>query len=875
MSGDNSPRFKRYALKITLIYLLIRGLPELLFFVFYLLPEATVQSLVQTQSVWLRHLYPVLPLQVLTLPLGFQYALALVPVLIIECLLVFLFSAWFIRRRPWAAERPSNKGRWIILVLATLAWSYFVRLQILGHFQHLWVEELQTLEAKGGDWFELMPPILLQANRTITSLLYTTMPLWAWVPVWLHFLFAKKPVDTTHDTAFADSNHSASVVAPLQKSIAFTSFLLGCLGLHFVLVLLTYLGLWPWAAQLSDIQPPLDVLDALSLPLSLSQIVFASLICLLAATIYVRRLTIARPNTFGLVIKPLLSGVIAYLLTSFLILALVWAWMWLNPGFVESLPRQLSRNPESGLALAIALNLVAMALLCIASGRLRQSPRRWTGVLAVLMLCASIPLYVGWTLASANMGAAGGTPGMAVTGKLGDARWRSMEQWCTGVVETRHGTWLVGRNEDSSGAAPSYIPDGVQDLSKLVMSEDEAASQRRFSLFNSRSVLTTLSLLQDDGTFKMVATVPDVTCLVVSPKSDTLFLFTGIDRPRPSSPSLPANEQTAVFRSTDHGATWTLLESGFMTEVDGLAWNIKPTFSSDQEVWAWGKEPPSDDEPTGIWGRPEPASTRRDANGNETRPTALFYSSDQGQTSAVVYSPEPLIAPVSYLREMIGQPTADFSSRRDMDQERFVVQVSDTRAYAWASEFMWYSVGEAQHRTMLMTRAELSRTTSSGEWQITKVTRHPELRVQHLSTSLDGRTYAILQDKDGEWLAKLDTQTGEWIERQKTPSLLPQWLAEDRTSARYFWNNGDYQVVSEWGDTVVPRLIIPVSKDRAEIDTDAHFYTRDGGRTWHQLAIPGYLGVMGLSPAGSKLYWSKGDWYENDEPLQWQYDLAR
>lgn len=874
MSGDNSPRFKRYALKITLIYLLIRGLPELLFFIFYLLPEATIQSLVQTHSAWLRHLYPVVPLQILNLPLGFQHALALVPVLMIECLLVFLFSAWLIRRRPWTAERPSNKARWIILVLATLIWSYVVRLQILGHFQHLWVEELQTLQAKGGDWFELMPPILLQANRTITSLLYATMPLWAWVPVWLHFLLAKKPVGTTHDTAIVDGNHPANMAVPLQKSIAFASFLLGCLGLHFVLVLLTYIGLWPWAAQLSDTQLPLDVLNGLSLPLSLSQIVFASLICLLAASIYVRRLTITRPSLFALVIKPLLSGVIAYLLTSFLILALVWIWMWLNPELIESLPRQLSRNPEAGLTFAIVLNLVAMLLLCLASGRLRQSPRRWTGVLVILMACASIPLYVGWILASTNMGAAGGTPGMAVTGKLGDARWRSMEQWCTGVVETRHGTWLVGRNEESSGS-PSYIPPGVPDLSELILGKDEAASQRRFNLFSSRSMLTTLSLLQDDGTFKMVATVPDVTCLMVSPESGTLFLFTGIDRPRSSSPSLTESEQTAIFRSTDHGATWTWLESGFMTEVDRLAWSIKPTFSSDQHVWAWGKEPPSEDEPAGIWGRPEPAPTRRDANGNETRPTALFYSSDQGQTSTVVYSPEPLIAPVSYLREMTGQPNGDFSSRRDMDQERFVVQVNDTRAYVWASEFMWYSVGNAQHRTMLMTRAELSRPDPSGEWQITKVTRHPELRVEHLSTSHDGRTYAILQDKDGEWLAKLDTQTGEWIERQKTPSLLPGWLAENRTSARYFWNNGDYQVVSEWGDTVVSRLIIPFSKDRAEIDTDAHFYTRDGGRTWHQLAIPGYLGVMGLSPTGSKLYWSKGDWYENDEPLQWQYDLAQ
>ena len=105
--------------------------------------------------------------------------------------------------------------------------------------------------------------------------------------------------------------------------------------------------------------------------------------------------------------------------------------------------------------------------------------------------------------------------------------------------------------------------------------------------------------------------------------------------------------------------------------------------------------------------------------------------------------------------------------------------------------------------------------------------------------------------------------------------MLPGWLAEDQTATRYFWSNGDYQVVSLWGKTVLPRWLMPFSEERAEIDTDAHFYTRDGGRRWHQLAIPGYLGVMGLSAYGSTLYWSKGNWYSNDEPQQWEYDLSK
>lgn len=176
---------------------------------------------------------------------------------------------------------------------------------------------------------------------------------------------------------------------------------------------------------------------------------------------------------------------------------------------------------------------------------------------------------------------------------------------------------------------------------------------------------------------------------------------------------------------------------------------------------------------------------------------------------------------------------------------------------------------------MITSRIELAREEAGAEWRVENITRSKAQWLKHLSTSGDGQTYGIVQDEQGEWLARLDPDTGEWSQRQPTPELFPAWLAEDQTSVRYFWSNGKYQVISKWGDTVLPRVLLPFAKDRIELDTDAHFFTRDGGRNWHQLAIPGYLGVMGLSSHGSQLFWTKGNWYTNDEPLVWQYDLTR
>jgi len=866
MHPDNS-LLLRHALKLTLIYLAIRTVPILLLYVINALPEDAYLSVTESHGFWLTHLYPVLPVWVAGLPIGFQMALVLFPVLVIEGLLVFLLSGWFLRRKPEVARRTGRK-HWVLFGLAVAIWSFGMRHQWLAYVQSLATAEVMARQDEL-DWLDELPFMLMQAHWTLIAVCYATALLWAWLPTWLHFRGAKNTADLTAEVDAGSVDNALMNSVPLQRAVEFVSFLLGCLLVHFALVQAVYTGLWPWLAERAGLS--LDPFDGPALLLTLSQILLATLVCALAAYVYTRRLVLDTAPSLSRCVRVLLAGAASYLLASVVFLALVWLLLWLNPGLMESLLQELSYSPQSGVIFALLFNVGALVLLCVLSDRMRASPRRWSAVLGGVILLAGVPVYVGWTIVASNNGTAGHQPGLAVTGELDDARWRNMEQWCTGVVETGHGTWLVGRYETTSASA-SYIPDDAVDLAQLMADDEEAGEYRGLGMFGSRPALTTLARLQDDGRFHVVATVPEVACLVVAPESEALFLFTGLKRPRSSSSSFG---QTAVFRSADHGVSWEWLEAGVMPEVQSLAWSLEPVFTSDQDMWAWGAEPRSEDDSYSSWNRPQTEPSRQGADGTVLKPTALFHSADQGRTSTVIYSPESLVASVDYLRSMVGEPEATFSRSRYMDQERFVVQVDDRRAYAWVSERTWYHLGDDGHRLLLTTVAELSRSGSDAEWVVSAVTREPGVAIEHLVTSVDGRTHAILRDEEGEWLARLDSQSGAWVERRKTPSLLPHWLAEDGTSTRYFWSNGDYQVVSKWGYTVVPRLLIPFSRERAELQTDAHFYTRDGGRSWRQLAIPGYLGVMGLSPRGSKLYWSKGNWYSNDEPQQWEYDLAR
>lgn len=401
MSANESTLTTRHALKITLIYLLIRCIPELLFAA-GLVPAQTFDTLAQSYGGWLHHIYPIMPEHVSSVPYGFQRALALLPVLVIEVTLVFLFSAWFLRRKPLVAGSTS-KGCWIALVLATVIWSIAVRHQLLAYVQSfaadVFVEQLDD-----ATWLDDWPFLLLEAHWTVTVALYATVPLWAWVPVWLHFRFAKGSAAATGNLSATEVSSTPGAVSGaekdpgLQRVAVFASFFLGCVALHFALVQMTYLGLWPWAVGLSQIDLPLETRYASGLPLTVSQIVLSTLICALAAYVYVRRfasgaVVVSRQWFF----KPLLAGAATYLLTSFLVLVLIWLTIWLDPGVVDSVLRQVSYEPALGTVFVVVLSIGALALLCFMSDRFGKSPRFWSAVLGALFLCVSVPAYVGWS----------------------------------------------------------------------------------------------------------------------------------------------------------------------------------------------------------------------------------------------------------------------------------------------------------------------------------------------------------------------------------------------------------------------------------------------------------------------------------------------
>lgn len=302
MPADDSALTTRYALRVALIYLVIRSLPILLLYIINALPAETYLAVVENHGPWLAHFYPVMPVWLMSLPVGFQEALVLFPVLMIEVLLVFLLSTWFLRRRPWVVH-SGDRRRWVLLVLAILIWSFGVRHQVLAQVQSAVTAELLAGQDEAG-WLEALPFLLIQAHWKLAAVFYATALLWAWLPVWLHFRFARKAAGAT-----IPDSPDAGGASGLSRSVVFASFLLGCLLLHFALVQSFYLGLWPWLA--GQVRAPLDGFDEAGLPLILSQILFATLVCALAAWVYTRRFVAGAGSAVWQGCKVLLAGSLA------------------------------------------------------------------------------------------------------------------------------------------------------------------------------------------------------------------------------------------------------------------------------------------------------------------------------------------------------------------------------------------------------------------------------------------------------------------------------------------------------------------------------------------------------------------------------------
>lgn len=471
--------------------------------------------------------------------------------------------------------------------------------------------------------------------------------------------------------------------------------------------------------------------------------------------------------------------------------------------------------------------------------------------LAVRVLGGAVALaglgYMG-LLARGKLEIGGASPDERTLGRLADVNQRAMEQFCTGVVATPAGTWLVGRREDVEGQDFGFAH-GATDLSAGLPANAHALSRdRQFSV---------ISRLDAKGGFEVVATVPDVACLRATPDGRSLFALTGIDRAEAASGE---RAQTAIFRSDDQGRSWQLLKTGLFPQANWLAWSLAPYFYDNRSVWAWREHDEEPDEGT-------PA-------GAGTLASGLQHSADGGATVEDIAASGPLLLSRDEILKLTApNPNWGDSQGRHGEVQRHVVQLDANRAVLWVSQVFSYAVGDGiylDHHVRVTSRAELRR---DGErWRMGAVQREHGVALEQVLDNHAGQVVGVLRDADGESakIALLDKDTLGW----KPQGPLPSAFGPLGTSGlRELYASRGAIVANVMSHHEVPRWLYPWGREAASVSADAVFYSTDWGRSWSKLAIGGYLGVLGIEAEKDRVFWARGNWYSSRDLSVLSYGL--
>jgi hypothetical protein len=495
-------------------------------------------------------------------------------------------------------------------------------------------------------------------------------------------------------------------------------------------------------------------------------------------------------------------------------------------------------------------------------------PRFYVALLIALI--AFVNLFLAWGLLRAKLELGGSAPGEGSAGAVAFIEQRAMQQYCTGVVATPQGTWLVGRVDDANPTSYTQQLDKPPLAIESLLGSDYQANGSSGSsgfagntLFGmmadtyDRSSATFVSRLDSDGKFQVVATVGEDACLLANPDGTSVFLLTGLKRPTGNPARYPVEQpdQRAIFRSDDQGASWRWLREGLFPQAEDTGWNLKPSFFG-TAMWVWSDH--SND----------PSLTTAGDTG------VLYHSPDLGEHVEAIDTPAALAVTRGYAisRQPADSAAAELGYR---DTRRFVVQTAPDRVFVWISQRFPYYRPEGRYvEGAVTTTASVELHLQNGHWRAGALRRDDGLFIEEVQQSSDGHIYAVFDagDTPAQRVAEFDPANRSWHINGSLPNPFLPLPSERRI--RDFLVGRKALVVSIMADFEAPVWLNPWREEPARVSADAAYYSTDGGRSWKKLDLPGYLGIMGIDPANDRLFGAHGNWYESSDQTVRSFRLA-
>lgn len=462
----------------------------------------------------------------------------------------------------------------------------------------------------------------------------------------------------------------------------------------------------------------------------------------------------------------------------------------------------------------------------------------------------------GWIITRAKFEWGGESPDAQVLGVVSEISQRAMNQVCTGVIVTPQSTWLVGRQE---GIVSSFaFAHEVQNLSEIIVGSrsdepilDSVGNYGKSSHLRSDPEVSFISRLDESGKFQLVAVVPESVCLHATPDGKRVFLLTGLKRPEHDQKT--ATGQYVIFFSDDQGRTWQWRKEGLFPNSE----SPYLYFYDANSVWSRGKLESANEETSVI---PTVVSS------------GLLYSPDGGTTIESVMASEPLLVSLNEIRQSLGAEIQWDDKNGDLGETtQHVTQFGAKEAALWNSQSFRYAKDglNFSHSVRITSYAPLRR--ENGTWQMGKAQRWDGFVIKSLVDNRAGRTVALVEEADGLKVALLNRSTLKWEVQGALPTAFG--ILPSDSGLRAWHVSREAIVVNIWSSHKVPRWLYPWGRNAANISADSVFYSTDWGRSWTQLSIDGYLGVLGMDGERNRVVWAKGNWHSSNDLYIHSYGL--
>jgi hypothetical protein len=470
--------------------------------------------------------------------------------------------------------------------------------------------------------------------------------------------------------------------------------------------------------------------------------------------------------------------------------------------------------------------------------------------IAVACLVLAVSAYP-FLISRAKLESGGASPDEGIVGTVTNVDQRAMEQYCTGVVVTPLNTWLVGRRE---GAVETEWVGDTPDLSTLIEATSAQPVTSFSSQLRSQPETTFISRLDAQGAFNLVATLPGTACLAATPDGKRVFLLTDLDSPAPMD-GYRAN-QSVVLQSDDQGQSWNWRKQGLFPQAT-VTWSMAPYFVDSQSVWVWADDPDEVDD--GFQISTIPSGQFK---------TGLQYSQDGGATIEDIILSEALLVEVNAILDRVEGPVqwSDMVGRFG-EVKGHIAQLDAQRAVLWVTQDFAYAQPGSRYITDHMyvtSHAVLNR--KDGRWHADKVQRLDDFAIERVLDNGSGKIVALAYTGHEPRMSVfvLDAELLEWKKQGSLPGAFGP--IESHTGLREAFIGEQILVLNVMSSHEVPSWLARLTgEEEASISADAVFYSKDWGRSWKRLAIPGYLGVLGMDARNNKVIWAKGNWYDSQD----------